>query len=403
MAMNTAESRVINVSVLYGTGIQDPAYREVLQTMDNLRLLQEAKDPETFWAQQQEESSDLVLVDLNGTGLVPDWLDPLISRLPQTEVMVCSHSRDVDFILRIMKLRPGGFLPLPLNREEVAATLKRVQSRLGNGPGPGRCQILAVTGTKGGVGTTSVATNLAVALTESTSSKVVLVDLARPFPHVGQFLDLKYEHTIKDLLAGADALDPVFLKKIVQKHKSKLEVLLSFPEFHLKSKGTPDFNAMCKIFAALRASYQWVVVDLGSWLDMLYLRVLQKADQILLVSELTLPDLQNAKVIKSLLGDWDIDDHKVKVLVNHYAKHYALGLKNLESTFTDAAFYTLPHEYHPLMEAINQGEPLGEVAPRSKLWRSLKEIAADLVAQNQAEGVRQVEAGPGLFRKIFSR
>jgi pilus assembly protein CpaE len=402
-AMNTAKSRTINVSVLYGTGIQDPGYREVLQTIDNLRLLHEAKDPETFWAQQQEEPPDLVLVDLNGSGLVPDWLASLIKRLPKSEVMVCSHSRDVDFILRIMKLRPGGFLPLPLNREEVRSTLKLVQSRLREESGSPRCQILAVTGTKGGVGTTSVATNLAVALTESNAGKVVLVDLARPFPHVGQFLDLKCEHTIKDLMAGADALDPLFLKKIVQRHKSKLEVLLSYPDYHLNSKEPPDFNAMCKIFAALRASYQWVVVDLGSWLDMFYLRVLQKADQALLVTELTLPDLQNAKVIKSLFLDWDLDGHKVKVLANHFAKHYALGLKNLESIFTDSTFYTLPHDYHPLMEAINQGEPLAEVAPRSRLWRSLKEIAAELVGQNQAEGERQVEAGSGLLRKIFSR
>jgi pilus assembly protein CpaE len=399
--MKTRDSQLINVSVLYGTGIQDPEYREVLQTIDNLKLWQEARDPETFLAQHREQSPDLVLVDLNGTGTVPDWLHPLITGLPQTEVMVCSHSRDVDFILRIMKLRPGGFLPLPLNREELMATVERVKTSRGNGLG--KSQILAVTGTKGGVGTTAVATNLAVALAESTPGGVVLVDLARPFPHVGQFLDLKCEHSIKDLVAGADALDPMFLKKIVQKHKSNLGVLLSYPDYHLDSHGPADFGAMCKIFGALRASYQWVVVDLGSWLDMFYIRVLQKADQILLVTELTLPDLQNAKVIKSMFLEWGLDDRQVKVLINHYAKHYALGLKNLESIFTESVLYNFPHEYYPLMDAINQGEPLSEVAPRSRLWRKIKELAAELVAQNQPESEKQLNAGSGLFRKIFSR
>jgi pilus assembly protein CpaE len=401
--MKTTDSQVINVSVLYGTGTQDPEYREVLRTIDNLKLLQEALDPETFWAQHQEKSPDLVLVDLNGTGTVPDWLDRLITRLPQTEVMVCSHSRDVDFILRIMKCRPGGFLPLPLSREEVMATVERVKARRGKKHDLGRSQILAVAGTKGGVGATSVATNLAVALAETMPGGVILVDLARPFPHVGQFLDLKCDHSIKDLLAGADALDPMFLEKIVQKHKTNLDVLLSYPDYHLDSQSPPDFRALCKIFVALKASYQWVVVDLGSWLDMFYIRVLQKADQILLVSELTLPDLQNAKVIKSLFLNWGLEDHKVKVLINHFAKHYALGLKNLESIFADSALHTLPHEYHPLMDAINQGEPLKESAPRSKVWKKIKELAAELQAENQPESERQLNAGAGLIRKIFSK
>jgi pilus assembly protein CpaE len=387
--------------VLYGTKVEVPEYREVLRTIGNLKLVEESVDPETFWKRQQERSSDLILVHLDGKDAVPDWLDPLITHLPNTEVLVSSNCRDVDFLLNIMKLRPGGFLPLPLNREELMAAVERVKSRLGKEHDLGKSQMVVVSGTKGGVGTTSIATNLAVALAKTTPGGVILVDLARPFPHVGQFLDLKCDHSIKDLVAGADALDPLFLEKIVRKHKTNLDVLLSYP--NPVNQAPPDFRAMSKIFAALRTSYQWVVVDLGSWVDSFYLQVLQKADQILLVTELTLPDLQNFKVIISIFLEHGLDVQKVKILVNHYAKHYALGLNNLESNLKGAAIYTLPHEYHSLMEAINLGEPLSEAAPRSKLWRKIREIAAELVAQNQPESERQLAIGAGLFQKIFSR
>jgi pilus assembly protein CpaE len=163
-----------------------------------------------------------------------------------------------------------------------------------------------------------------------------------------------------------------------------------------------DFKALAKIFTALRSTYNWVVVDLGSWLDLFYIRVLQEADQILLVTELTLPDVQNAKVIKSLFQEWGVEDHKLKVLVNHYKKHYALGLQNLETIFSQPVARTFPHEYSPLMEAINQGETLGKTAPRSKLWRGLKELAADLVAQSKPGAARQQAAsGTGLLGKLF--
>jgi pilus assembly protein CpaE len=392
----------INVSILYANGTPDPAYREVFSSLPGLKLLQEARDPETFLTKHQEVSPDVALVDMDGTNTIPDWLEHLISRLPQTEVVVCAHSRDPDFLIRIMKLRIGGFLPLPLNRQELAATLEQVRAAKIKDHEPSSSQILTVTGTKGGVGTTSFATNLAVALAEMAPGDVILVDLARPFPHVGQFLDLESKHTIRDLMESANSLDPMFVKKIVARHKSDLDVLLNQPDYNLASPMVPDFNAMSKIFATLRSSYSWVVVDLGSWLDLLHIRVLQESDQILLVTELTVPNLQNARVIRTLFQEWGLDDQKLKLLVNHYAKHYALGLNNLENIFGKPALYTFPHQYHPIVEAINQGEPLWESAPRSKLWQRLKELAAELVAQNQPKTERLFAAKPGLLRKIFS-
>ncbi len=270
-----------------------------------------------------------------------------------------------------------------------------------------------MTGTKGGVGTTSIAVNLAVALAEIMPGDVILVDLARPYAHVAQFLDmegtstsdkhLNVRHTIKDLLDSADNLDPMFVKKIVLQHESELEVLPGYLNYNLTAPMVPDFKAMTKIFTTLRSSYNWVVLDLGSWLDLFYIRVLQDSDQILLVTELTLPDVQNAKVIRALYQEWGVEDHKLKVLVNHYKKHYALGLKNLENIFLQPVAYTFPHEYAPLMEAINQGETLAKIAPRSKLWRGLKELAADLVGQSKPGAEKRPAAsGPGLLGKLFS-
>jgi pilus assembly protein CpaE len=411
--MQNTGSKTINVSVLYGTGLLNPEYRELLSSLDNLKILQEAEDPETFLTQHQDKAPDLALVDLDGDAAIPGWLEQVIAKLPQTEVMVCSHSRDPDFLIRIMKLRAGGFLPLPLNREEILTTVERLRVQKALRHEPSDTQILAVTGTKGGVGTTSIAVNLAVALAEIMPGEVLLIDLARPYGHVAQFLDLEgstttdkhldVRHTIKDLLDSADNLDPMFVKKIALRHDSELEVLPGYLNYNLATPMVPDLKAMAKIFTTLRSTYNWVVLDLGSWLDLFFIRVLQEADQILLVTELTLPDVKNAKVIRALFQEWGVEDHKLKVLVNHYKKHYALGLKNLENIFLQPVACTLPHDYAPLMEAINQGETLAKIGPRSKLWRGLKELAADLLAQSKPGAeIRQAASGPGLLGRLFS-
>ena len=88
--MKPFKPQTVNVSVLYGNGPPSPEYRELLSSLDNLNLLKEARDPEAFLAQHQEKAPDLALVDLNGARSLPHWLEPLILRLPQTEVMVCS-------------------------------------------------------------------------------------------------------------------------------------------------------------------------------------------------------------------------------------------------------------------------------------------------------------------------
>ena len=396
------KSKLINVSLLYGTGAPNPEYQEFFSAIENLKLLHESEDPETFLTQHQEKQSDVILVDLNGSGIVPSWLNTFINELAQTEVMVCSHSRDPDFLIQVMKLRAGGFIPLPLNRADFLATLDRIRVEREQRRNPGQNQVLAVTGTKGGVGTTSIATNLAVALAETRPGEVILVDLAKPFPQVGQFLDLKCPNTIMDLVTSADNLDQMFVQKIVQKHKSNLDVLLSYPSYSLNGPAGPDIGAMGKIFTNLRAFYKWVVVDLGVWPDQCYARVLQSADQILLVTELTLPDLQNMKVIKAFFQDLMLDDAKVRVIVNHYSKNYALGLKNIKDIMLRSVHHTLPHEYSTLIEAINQGETLADMAPRSKLWRRLKELAEELVMQSESETEAQDAAKPGLLRRIFS-
>lgn len=397
-------SQHVTISVLYGTGIPNPEYRELLSSIDNLRVIKEALDPTTFFTQSAANPADLVLVDLDGSASIPPWLTQVTARLPQTEVMVCSHSRDPDFLIQIMKLRPGGFLPLPLNREEFLGILARVKAEKKRNHSLGNSQILAVTGSKGGVGTTTVATNLAVAMAEVIPGGVILVDLARPFPHVGQFLDLKCNHTMKDLMENADSLDPVFLKKIVQKHKSGLEVLLNYPDYHLGAHMVPDIEATRKIFTMLCASYNWVVVDLGIWVDSFYSQILRGADQTLLVTELTLPDLQNIKILKALFHDWDLNNRTIKIVVNRYIKHYALGLKDLENLMHQPALQTLPLEHQILLEAINQGEPLSEVAPRSRLWRQLKSVAAELIEQqSKAESDNALAAKPGFLKRLMKR
>jgi pilus assembly protein CpaE len=393
----------LKVSVLFGSGQENPELPEVLRDMAGLKFLKQALSPETFLSQHADTPPDLALVDLDGISRVPDWLEQVIAQFPRTHVVVCSQSRDPDFLISLMKMKVGAFVPLPLDRQELQAVM--AQARLALEQEQARAaltsQIVMATGTKGGVGVTSIAANLAVALAERHPTQVVLVDLARPFPHVGQFLDLKGQHTIMDLLHSVDSLDPEFIQKTVHRHKSSLDVLLSSLDDPLGAGSLADAQSLKKVLTALRGSYAWIVVDLGCWIDYLYAALLKEADQVLLVTELSVPDLFGLKRLKGLYTAWDVDEQKLNVVLNRYDKDYTLGLKDLENIFLRPVFATLPSDYAALIDAINQGIPLGEAAPRSRLWRGLKKMANDLVAQGPNQPGQKSSGGKGFLRRLF--
>ncbi len=394
------------VSVFYGSGTPDSDLRLVLSNLDGVKLVWEARDLETFLAQYRETPPDLVLVDLDEITLIPDWLESLLARLPRSQVVVCSKSRDPDFLIPLMEMRPGGFLPLPLNPDELLRHLGRLAKDREKPSPSGASRIMAVTATKGGGGVTAVATNLAVAMAGILPGEVILMDLARPFPHVGQFLDLKSQYNIKDLADSAESLDPLFMKKVIQKHKSGLDVILGYPNYYLESRAFPEVPVLEKIFQTLRASYQWIIIDLGGWLDPTYFHVLQKCDEILLLVQLSVPNLQNLKTFASMFRDLNIDDSRVKVLVNNYVKDYSvLGLKDVEGIYNNPVYFTLPHDYTSLMECINQGISLGESSPRCKLWRQISDLATGLVADSKKSAKTGTAKGGahhvGLFHRIF--
>jgi pilus assembly protein CpaE len=251
------------------------------------------------------------------------------------------------------------------------------------------------------VGTTAISTNLGVAMAKASPGRVVLVDLARPFPNVGQFLDIRSTHTIMDLVENADNLDPVFLGKTVQQHDSQLSVLLGYGGLSLNSHPLLEPAVLEKIFHALRASYDWILVDLGHWLDSLYLKVVEDADMILLITELSVPDLQNLKKVSTYFKHWNITEEKIRIVVNRYAKSFTLGLGDLESIFPRAAVTTFPSDYSNLIEGINQGAALPQVAPRSKLWRQIEQLADEIIATSHSTGSGQTGERPGWLRRLF--
>jgi pilus assembly protein CpaE len=381
----------LTISVLYGNGVQRPEIKEVLDKFPQLKVLGQTTDPQSFVSQHKDMALDVALVEMNGDSQVPDWLESLPQELPHTQVLVCSYNREPDFLIRAMQVGIREFLPLPLSKSDLEATLNRVwiarkrPQSLSDRQG----LIIVVTGHKGGVGSTTLAINLAEALGESSLERIALVDLGRPFPDVSNFLDQESDYSIVDLVHNISTLDQSFIQRIMQPYGARLSILHGTSDF--REQDSIELESLGQIFAILRHMYKFIVVDLSHWLDELFLKVLTDADITLMLTALTIPDLRNLKKLWPYILEWHQERRKIRIVVNRHDNSSGLQLRDLDRILQHPVFATLPHDYPALMQCLNQGTPLATTAPRSKLWRSIKELASQVVAElgdneHEAEG-----------------
>jgi pilus assembly protein CpaE len=392
------------MAVLYGTGNLRPDIREILESLPQLKVVGQATDIENFWSQPQTPPPDMVLVDLDGGVSLPPWLEDLTQDLTQTPVLVCSHNREPDFLIRAMQLGVREFLPLPLKKADVEAAVERVwiaKRRLRSASGR-QGRLLVITGHKGGVGTTSIAVNLAIALADIALESVALVDLGRPFPDVGNFLDQSPSHTIFDLFQNLANLDQAFLQRIMQPYESRLAILHGCSD--IKEQDFLDSESMEKIFAHLKGLYKWIIVDLSHWLDGFFMQVIREADLVLLLTELTIPDLKNLKKLWPVLQEVAPGREKLKIVINRHQKGIDLQLSDLEQVIQRPVFDLLPWDSSPLAEAITKGVPLATIAPRSKIYRSLYRLAQRLKEDSREVAEEAtVSTAPRRLLRLFSK
>lgn len=371
----------LNISIIYGTGVSYSALPELLNNLPQVNVADQSNDVSEYLRQPVGTSPDSVVVYLDGMTTPPEWIEELTHKFPQAPVLVCSERLEMDFLMRAMQLGVREFLPLPLSKEVVEAALKRVQLSKKRLSAPTQSTVVVVTGHKGGVGTTTIAINLAVAIAELQTERCALVDLGRPFPDIGNFLDHDTTYDLCDVIHNLDDLDQSFFKKIMQPYGNNLDILHGISDF--KEQDNLDLEGIEKIFTILRGLYKHIVVDLGHLFDEMFFRVFREADLVLLLTELNVPNFRNLRKLWPMLREWDPTRRKVKIVVNRNNKGSDLGMRELEKILESPPFAVLPSDFAPLIEAINQGVPLAKTAPRSKLYLGLKQLAQKVISSQE--------------------
>jgi pilus assembly protein CpaE len=407
---------------------------DIAETRDNLeKLLFFEKDIEVVAkastgreavAMAKQYQPDVVLMDIN----MPDMdgiaaTEALLSQVPTTQVIMMSVQGEQDYLRRSMLAGAREFLIKPISAEDLYNAIRHVhrlqttQRRyVPSGPGDQGAgsesggpqgQIIAVFSPKGGVGTSAVAANLAVALRQLTNKKVGLVDGNLIFGDLGVIMNLVSTKTIADLANRIAELDRELLNDVMMTHTSQVKVLLAPPNPQTGELVTSDH--LRAILELLRKEFDYVVVDTQSSFQDRALAVLDLADRIVALMTLEMPCIKNIKLFLEVAELLEYPAEKTLLVLNKADNRLGIRVENVEENIQHKVALQIANAPQDMTLAINQGVPLviekrgHQTAKDIFALAGLISNARAAAAKSAEKPVAKPEERGGLFSRLIAK
>jgi pilus assembly protein CpaE len=251
-------------------------------------------------------------------------------------------------------------------------------------------RVIVVASAKGGVGKTTVATNLAVGLARSGAGSTVIVDLDLQYGDVASALALVPEYTLPDTVHGAASNDPLLLKTFLTRHPSGLYVVAGSDSPAAGDAVTSE--QVARLVETLRQEFQYVVLDTAPGLSEHTLTVLEKATDLVLLSGADVPGVRGLRKEIDVLTELGLVPARRHLLLNMWDADGALSMKDIETTIGTPLDLVLPRSSAVPM-STNTGVPLLQTGGRDAVAKSLQTLLDRFVPQ--AAPVRT-----GFFRRL---
>ena len=301
---------------------------------------------------------DVVLVDGRAdVAAAMSAIERIRLAAPHAAIVNVALDSQPDLILQSMRAGANEFFTWPVNEPTFHEMLRRVAGRRQAAPSQRpTATTLTFIGAKGGAGTTTVAVNCAVELARLSKRPTVIVDLKAGLGEVSLFLGVRSRYSLLDAMDNLHRLDAEFLRELVAKHKSGLEILAGSDQFDRPS--STDVTAIDEVFRLLTRQYEYIVIDAGSQVNPCSIAAMYAADSICLVANPDVPSVRNAQRLLDKVQQLGIAAERVRVLLNRAAEPYPIPPSQIETALGHPIAQMFPSDYRTVSAALNSGVPL---------------------------------------------
>lgn len=363
-------------------------------------LLMSSDDAEQIFTEACRLRPSGVVINLSHMGEPAlKLVQRIVNECPATAVICASRESSPDLILRSMRSGARDFIRLPINDDELTTVIERTAEfnieHVDDEPKK-RGQVIAVFSSKGGCGTTLIATNLA--MTQKTPT--VLVDLNLQSGDLELLLGVKPRFSLADVVENRDRLDDALLASYITPH-SKNVSLLAAPT---KAESAEDIEPkhIYEVMELLRQRFDYVIIDTPHSFDSATISALDHADQILVVLTLEIHAIRSTRRALEIFDRLGYPRKKVRLVVNRWSKNIELDQKQVEGFLGERVLAYIQSDYRAAVNSINLGQPLIESAPNSSVTTDLYNLASKVFA-DKIEPPSAASNGKRPFNSLFRR
>lgn len=367
--------------------------KQLLSFEKRIEVIGEAENGEEAIFIARESKPDVILMDINMP--VVDGIkatEEISLNVPEATVIIMSVQGETEYVRKAMNAGARDFLCKPFNVDELSATIiktynmeskRREKAPAHKTPEILKSHVISIFSTKGGVGKTTIASNLAVSIARSAKKKVALVDLDLQFGDVAIMLNVSVKNTISDLVKEAGQLDATLMEEYLVTHFSGVKVLPA----PIKPEYAEYITAghVEKIINTLRESYHYIIVDTSASFHESVLTALDMSDRILLVSTLDLPTIKNIKAGLDVMDTLHYPVEKIHIVLNKASEQYGIKYRDFENTLRRQIWSYIPEDNQTVVTSANKGFPFVMTRTETKVAKAVMEIGKELLQETEGE------------------
>ncbi len=351
----------------------------------------------------RQSEADLIVLDLEDDPELGIKFAQFVAETRPCRFLVVGPTLSPDLLLETMRAGAIDYMVKPVSPEALLKAVERFSTRMGRTGGDRPRQpglVYAFASAKGGSGSTTVITNLAISLHQLTGKKTLLVDLELELGEVALFLGVQPRFNFVDMVQNFHRMDAGLLASFIEKHPSGVQ-LLSAP-YHPDRAEAVSADQIRRIINFLRQHYDYVLVDTSKSLSPATLAVFEHSDLVFVVTSADLPSIRNIQrglplIRRALVGG----EQQIRVIVNRYQGGEAITIKDIERTLGLKVYATLSNDYEAVITSVNSGKPLILQAASSKYVKDLRALGTQISGLRAPAGRRLKLANP--FRALWHR
>jgi pilus assembly protein CpaE len=343
-------------------------------------------------AQPTAKQPDVVLLDVRESNALPPTLATLKRQHPTTGVVIVAARMDPSLMLEAMRAGVNEWLAEPLSPVELNAAIERVSSAR---PATIHGQTFAFIGAKGGVGTTTIAVNVATALAQAVEEeRTLLMDFHLAYGDAAVFLGAEPRFSVADAMENTHRLDESFFESLVVHSKPTGVNLLASAE---RAVSSVDLRRISTLLQFAATHYRYTFLDVPRS-EAAVLDSLEGVTGILIVANQELATVRNAGRIAGALRQ-RYGKERVKIVISRFDKQAEIGAEDVERVVGSPVKYTVPSDYRTALNALNKGRPVA-LDKDNKLTPAFQAMAFDLAGIRVEKIVEPQRGGLfGLLRK----